>query len=157
MAAKVDQIEEIRLSISPLEKLAAIKAQIEDFNNQIALTEKAYGIDQLKADRDKRQADYNSMLEELIPSIEFKPDKFLEALKIKGDSYKEGSIKLIRHIEVRRSVLQDAFIKDFEKIALKICKIEVGKAEKAIGADILDKYVTKKTSYTYSLEDLKGE
>jgi len=148
--------EEIILPpLTPLAQLAAIQAQIDEFNNQIEHDKQIYGIKLLEQARDDRQKEYDDLLAKIVPTLEFKEDKFLKALKKKGDSYKEGSLKLIRHSTTRRKVLLDKFLATFPyEIVKRCCKIELTRADKAIGKDTMDDFVTKETTYSYELLDM---
>jgi len=141
--------------LTPLQKLAAIQAQIDDFDKQIEHDKQIYGIKLLEKYRADRQAEYDNLLAEIVPTVTFGEDKFLKALKKKGDSYKEGSLKLIRHSTTRRKVLIDKFLATFPyEIVKRCCKIELTRADKAIGKDTMDDFVTKETTYDYELLDM---
>ena len=143
--------------LTPLQKLAAILAQIEDFDKQIEHDKQIYGIKLLEQAREDRQKEYDTLIEQIVPTLEFKEDKFLKALKKKGDSYMEGSLKLIRHSTTRRKVLLDKFLATFPyDIVKRCCKIELGKADKAVGSDTMDDFVEKEISYSYELQDLRA-
>jgi len=148
--------EEIILPpLTPLAQLAAIQAQIDEFNNQIEHDKQIYGIKLLEKAREDRQKEYDTLIEQIVPTLEFTEDRFLKALKKKGDSYKEGSLKLIRHSTTRRKVLLDKFLATFPyEIVKRCCKIELTRADKAIGKDTMDDFVTKETTYDYELLDM---
>ncbi len=148
--------EEIILpQLTPLAKLAAIQAQITDFNAQIEHDKQIYGIKLLEKARDDRQKEYDNLLAQIVPTLEFTEDRFLKALKKKGDSYKEGQLKLIRHSTTRRKVLLDKFLATFPyEIVKRCCKIELTRADKAIGKDTMDDFVEKEVSYSYELLDM---
>ena len=149
------QEEVILPPLTPLAQLAAIRAQIEDFDKQIEHDKQIYGIKLLEQARADRQAEYDALMEQTVPTLEFKEDKFLKALKKKGDSYNEGSLKLIRHSTTRRKVLLDKFLATFPyEIVKRCCKIELTRADKAIGKDTMDDFVTKETTYDYELLDM---
>jgi len=146
------QEEVILPPLTPLAQLAAIRAQIEDFDKQIEHDKQIYGIKLLEKARADRQAEYDALMEQIVPTLEFKEDKFLKALKKKGDSYNEGSLKLIRHSTTRRKVLLDKFLATFPyEIVKRCCKIELTRADKAIGKDTMDDFVEKEVSYSYEL------
>jgi len=141
--------------LTPLQQLAAIRAQIEDFDKQIEHDKQIYGIKLLEKAREDRQKEYDTLIEQIVPTLEFTEDRFLKALKKKGDSYKEGSLKLIRHSTTRRKVLLDKFLATFPyEIVKRCCKIELTRADKAIGKDTMDDFVTKETTYDYELLDM---
>ena len=127
-------------------------AQIEDFDKQIEHDKQIYGIKLLEQYRADRQAEYDALMEQTVPTLEFKEDKFLKALKKKGDSYNEGSLKLIRHSTTRRKVLLDKFLATFPfEIVKRCCKIELTLADRAVGKDTMDEFVDKEVSYSYEL------
>lgn len=141
--------------LTPLQQLAAIQAQIEDFDKQIEHDKQIYGIKLLEQARADRQAEYDALMEQIVPTIEFKEDKFLKALKKKGDSYMEGSLKLIRHSTTRRKVLLDKFLASFPyEVVKRCCKIELTRADRAVGKDTMDDFVEKETTYSYELLDM---
>ena len=141
--------------LTPLQQLAAIRAQIEDFDKQIEHDKQIYGIKLLEKDREDRQKEYDTLIEQIVPTLEFTEDRFLKALKKKGDSYKEGSLKLIRHSTTRRKVLLDKFLATFPyEVVKRCCKIELMRADKAIGMDTMDDFVEKEVSYSYELLDM---
>ena len=154
--ATVKESNEIAFpELTPLQQLAAIRAQIDDFNVQIEHDKQIFGIKLLEKARDDRQKEYDNLLAQTVPTLEFTEDRFLKALKKKGDSYKEGSLKLIRHSTTRRKVLLDKFLATFPyDIVKRCCKIELTKADKAVGKDSMDQFVTKETTYDYELLDL---
>ena len=141
--------------LTALQKLAAVKAQIEDFDAQIEHDKQIYGIKLLEQARADRQKEYDTLIEQIVPTLKFTEDRFLKALKKKGDSYKEGSLKLIRHSTTRRKVLLDKFLATFPyEIVKRCCKIELTRADKAIGKDTMDDFVEKEVSYSYELLDM---
>jgi len=149
------QEEVILPPLTPLAQLAAIRAQIEDFDKQIEHDKQIYGIKLLEQYRADRQAEYDALMEQTVPTLEFKEDKFLKALKKKGDSYNEGSLKLIRHSTTRRKVLLDKFLATFPfEIVKRCCKIELTLADRAVGKDTMDEFVDKEVSYSYELLDM---
>lgn len=149
------QEEVILPPLTPLAQLAAIQAQIEDFDKQIEHDKQIYGIKLLEQARADRQAEYDALMEQIVPTIEFKEDKFLKALKKKGDSYMEGSLKLIRHSTTRRKVLLDKFLASFPyEVVKRCCKIELTRADRAVGKDTMDDFVEKETTYSYELLDM---
>jgi len=154
--ATVKESNEIAFpELTPLQQLAAIRAQIDDFNVQIEHDKQIFGIKLLEKARDDRQKEYDTLIEQIVPTLEFTEDRFLKALKKKGDSYKEGPLKLIRHSTTRRKVLLDKFLATFPyDIVKRCCKIELTKADKAVGKDTMDQFVTKETTYDYELLDM---
>ena len=157
MQATMEQETVIIPELTPLQRLAAVKAQIEDFNKQIEQDKLLYGIKLLEQNRDARQKEYNDLLDQIVPTLEFSEDKFLKALKKKGESYREGSLKLVRNTTTRRKVLLDKFLATFPyDIVKRCCKIELGKADKAVGSDTMDDFVEKEISYSYELQDLRA-
>jgi len=155
MQATMEQETVIIPELTPLQRLAAVKAQIEDFNKQIEQDKLLYGIKLLEQNREARQKEYNDLLDQIVPTLEFSEDKFLKALKKKGESYREGSLKLVRNTTTRRKVLLDKFLATFPyDIVKRCCKIELGKADKVVGSDTMEDFVEKEISYSYTLLDL---
>ena len=81
------------------------------------------------------QEAYDEVLNEIIDNVEFKPDRFMEAKGLKGDSYREGGLKIIRHIRMDRKLNQTKFKKLYPKEFQKYGEIGLTKADKAIGQD----------------------
>ena len=141
--------------LTPLQRLAAVKSQIDDFDQQIERDKQIYGIKLLEQSKADRQKEYEDLLDQIVSSVEFSEDRFLKALKKKGDSYREGSLKLIRHSTTRRKVLLDKFLATFPyDIVKRCCKIELTKADRAVGKDTMDDFVEKETTYDYELLDM---
>jgi len=142
---------------TPLRDLAAIKSRIEELDREIKETELACGITRLKEQRALKQQEYDTLLAEIVPTLTFTEDRFLKALKKKGDSYREGALKLIRHPTVRRKILLDKFLDAFPSdIIRKCCKIELTKADNLVGKDTMEDFVEKETTYSYELVSLGG-
>lgn len=155
MQATMEQETVIIPELTPLQRLAAVKAQIEDFNKQIEQDKLIYGIKLLEQNREARQKEYNDLLDQIVPTLEFSEDKFLKALKKNGESYKEGSLKLIRHATTRRKVLTEKFLATFPASITNRCvKVELTKADRAVGKDTMEDFVEKEISYSYELQDL---
>ena len=142
--------------LTPMEQLGALKGQIDDFDAQIRRDKDLYGITLLETEKAKRVTEYEGLLAKIASEVEFTPDKFLEALKKKGDSYIEGRWKLLRQATIRRKVLTDKFLKAFPASITNRCvKVELGKADKIVGSETMDQFVEKQTTYSYELQDLR--
>lgn len=138
-----------------LEELAILKSQMKDFEAQIECIEQTSGIAQLRKEKAKIEADYLVKLAKVGSSVTFSEDRFLKAIKRKGDSYREGTLKLIRNSTTRREVIREKFIAKYHDLALKICTIPVGKAETLIGESELDALCSRKTTYSYELINME--
>lgn len=150
-------MEEIVVSpLTDLQKLAAIRAQIRDFDHEIEQAEIAFGISQLRAERNARQAEYYQLEKQVVAKVQFSEDKFLDALKRKADSYREGNLKLVRSIRTTRTIITEKFVEKFPDLALKICSIPIGKAEALVGKKNLEAFCEHTTAYSYELQILEG-
>ena len=140
--------------MTEMQKLISMKQEIDGYDKDIAELEISSGIEGIKAKREKVASRYEKQLELVVSTVEFKEDKFLQALKKKGDSYREGTWKLIRHSTTRRAVNTAKFIEKYKDIALEICTIPVGKAEKKLGEETLNQFCDATTTYSYELVNI---
>ena len=109
-----------------LNDLKKIKDDIKEINDSIKPQ-----LDKIT----KLQESYDDVMNEIIDNVEFKPDRFMEAKGIKGDSYREGGLKIIRHKRMDRKLNQTKFKKLYPKEFEKYGEIGLTKADKAIGQD----------------------
>ena len=156
MAAVVTVEDVVIEPKTDLQRLAELNAQVEDFNREITEAEAIYGIKLLKEHRDLRMQEYKELLDKIVGQVQFSEDRFLKAIKKKGDSYREGSLKLVRYSRTVRSVDPKRFITSYPDLELlaKVCKVEVGKAEIMIGKRELDPMCDKNVTYSYEVFDL---
>lgn len=162
MAAVVTVEDVVIEPKTDLQRLAELNAQVEDFNREITEAEAIYGIKLLKEHRDLRMQEYKELLDKIVGQVQFSEDRFLKALKKKGDSYREGSLKLVRYTRAVRSVDTQRFLDSIKELELqkrlellaKVCKIEVGKAEIEVGKRKLDPLCNRNVTYSYEVFDL---
>ena len=114
-------------------------------------------IKALKAELKEWQASYDSNLLEILRTAEFSEDRFLQALKRKGESYREGDIKLIRSPRIQRTIRRDDFIMSHPAVFNRIAKIPLQQAEAALGRDALDGLCDMTISYSYQAVDMRPE
>ena len=112
---------------------------------------------ELKAELKRWQASYDSCLVDALRVAEFGEDRFLKAIKRRGDSYRDGDIKLIRKPTVRRTIRRDDFMKAYPEIFMRIGQVPLKQAEEAIGKESLDQVCDIVTSYSYEAVDMRGE
>jgi len=112
-------------------------------------------IKALKAELKQWQDTYDAVLGEILPHAEFAEDRFLQALKRKGESYREGDIKLIRSPRTQRTIRRDDFIMAYPTVFNRLAKIPLQQAEAAIGREALDAVCDKTISYSYEAIDLE--
>lgn len=136
-----------------LSKLANIAAMMKSLDKEIAIREQRSGIVGLREQKTKLAVEYNKEMKIAAGAVLFTQDRISKS----AYSYREGKFKLVRSSRTVRSVIRNLFVKDHKDLTLKICTIPVGDAEKAIGSVALDKYVDKKTTYTYELQILNVE
>lgn len=149
------QIETI--VVSPLQNLAAMHRGLRDLDRQIAEAEETFGIKALREKRASLSVEYEEELSRIAPSLEYGEDKFLKALKKKGESFREGKIKIMRTSRTVRSVLTEKFAKTFPDLLPKVCKIELTKADALIGKKTMEQFCEKSTTYRYELVDMEIE
>jgi len=116
-------------------------------------------IKALKAELKEWQESYDSHLATVLETATFAEDRFLQALKRKGECYREGDIKLIRSPRIQRTIRRDDFIMTHPTVFNRIAKIPLQQAEAAIGKDALDSLCDTTISYSYqaiSLEKPEG-
>ena len=135
-----------------LQKIANLQKMMEKIDKDITDREQTFGIKDLREERSKLSKEYDKELKAVISAVKFSPDRFLASRGSNADSYREGPTKLIRSSRTVRSIMRGAFVRDHKDLALKICTIPVGEAEKALGAELLERYCSRKTTYSYDLE-----
>lgn len=113
-------------------------------------------IAELKAELKEWQDAYETRLAEVLQVAKFSEDKFLKAIKRKGDSYREGSIKLIRKPTTRRTIRRDDFLMAYPEIFMRVAQVPLKQAEEAIGKESLEKVCDLVTSYSYEAVDMRG-
>lgn len=155
MPEAVAQMETI--VISPIQNLATMHRGLRALDRQIAEAEEAFGIKALREKRASLSVEYEEELSRIAPSLEYGEDKFLKALKKKGESFREGKIKIMRTSRTVRSVLTEKFAKTFPDILPKVCKIELTKADALVGKKTMEQFCEKSTTYRYELVDMEIE
>lgn len=151
MAASVS--EEILVG-SPLQELAAMRRRSDELQAQITEAEEAYGIRLLREQKAEIDATFSARLGEIAPTLLYEEDKFLKALKKKGESYREGSLKIVRTSRTTRAVLAEKFAAAFPQLLPVVSRIELTKADALVGKKTMEAYVEKKTTYSYEFQDM---
>jgi len=100
------------------------------------------------------QQEYDAALSRVLETATFSEDKFLRAIKRKGDCYREGNLKLIRTPTVRRTIRRDEFVATYPEIFNRIGTVPIREAEAEIGKKALDVLCNKQTSYSYEVVDM---
>lgn len=111
----------------------------------------------IKAMREQRAIkamEYEQELARIAPGLQYGEDKFLMALKKKGESFREGNVKIIRSSRTTRAVLTEKFAAKFPDLLAKVCKVELTKADALVGKKTMDDFVEKKTTYSYEVLDM---
>jgi len=103
------------------------------------------------------QQEYEAALSRVLETATFTDDKFLKALKHKGDSFREGNLKLIRKPTVRRAIRRAEFVKQYPEVFNRIATIPIKEAEAEIGKTALDAFCDKQISYNYDVVDMRIE
>jgi hypothetical protein len=111
-------------------------------------------IKALKAELKAWQASYDTALLDVLRTAEFSEDRFLQAIHKRGESYREGEIKLIRSARTQRILRREDFIRAYPLEFNQIAKIPITDAERAIGRDALDGLCDRIISYSYEAVDL---
>jgi len=145
--------EEIPMG-SPLQELAAMKRRSSELQAQISEAEEAYGIRLLREQKADVDAEFSARLSEVAPTLSYGEDKFLKALKRKGESYREGSLKIVRTSRTTRTVLAEKFAAAFPQLLPVVSRIELTKADALVGKKTMEQYVEKKTTYSYEFQDM---
>lgn len=171
LAEENTNIEEIK--ISSLDTLAKIQEQIK-FNQSQINTIDYYFKQSIKDKQNKRDMDvkvwddqnivlqeqYNSIFKEICDNAKFEEDRFLIAAKIKGDSYKEGRYRIIRHIKTERKLNQNKFKQEYPNEFMKIAEVGLTKADSEIGKNRVNQLCAISEKYTfefYNPDDKKEE
>jgi hypothetical protein len=157
-----------------LEKLIEIQSEMDKLLQEKAAVQATYdkSVVEFKALLDKGMlpidnnltklqtdfdAEFNRVCIEAENTEKFSDDKFLEATGSKALSIKEGNFKIIRSTTTKRTLNQKKFWKLYPVKAKKIAKIELGKADNAVGKDNVDAICTKeiKVSYSWKVPELE--
>ncbi|MCK9571081.1 hypothetical protein M0R72_19185 [Candidatus Pacearchaeota archaeon] len=147
------QAEEMK--ISPIQNLAVMHRALKALDDQIAEAEVTFGLKSMREQRAQKAQEYEEELARIAPGLPYGEDKFLKALKKKGESYREGSIKIMRSATTRRTVLTDKFAAAFPDLLKSVCKVELTKADALIGKKTMDDFVEKVTTYRYEVMDME--
>lgn len=145
------------IAVSPIQNLAAMHRGLKSLDAQIAEAEETFGIKAMREKRASLAVEYEDELSRIAPSLPYGEDKFLKALKKKGESFREGKIKIMRSATTRRTVLTDKFAAAFPDLLKSVCKIELTKADALVGRKTMDAFVEKTTTYRYELVDMELE
>lgn len=151
MAASISE----EIQVSPLQELAAMKRRSNELQVQISEAEEAYGIRLLREQKMEADAVFSAKLNEVAPVLPYGEDKFLKALKKRGESYREGSLKIVRTSRTTRSVMTEKFAAAFPQLLPVVSRIELTKADALVGKKTMEEYVEKKTIYSYEFQDLQ--
>jgi len=135
--------------------IAASEIQIAHPSAMQSLLMAQERIKALKAELKEWQESYDSHLATVLEAATFAEDRFLQALKRKGESYREGDIKLIRSPRIQRTIRRDDFIMTHPTVFNRIAKIPLQQAEAAIGKDALDSLCDTTISYSYQAISLE--
>lgn len=141
-------------AMTPMQELASMKRRSKELDKQIREAEEEYGIRLLREQKAAIDAEFATKQAEIAPGLAYSEDRFLTALKRKGDSYREGNLKMIRYSRTTRNVLTQKLAAAFPDLLISICKIELSKADALIGKKTMEEYVEKKTTYSYEFVDL---
>ena len=145
----MQQLEEI--TVSPVQNLAAMHRGLKALDEQITQAEIAFGLKAMREQRAIKAVEYEQELARIAPGLAYGPDKFLQALRGKGESYREANVKIVRSSRTTRVVLTEKFAAAFPELFTKVCKIELAKADAMVGRKTMDEFVEKKTSYSYEV------
>jgi hypothetical protein len=149
----MQQLETIE--VSPVQNLAAMHRGLKALDEQIAQAEIAFGLKAMREQRAIKAVEYEQELARIAPGLEYGEDKFLKALKKKGESYREGNVKIMRSSRTTRAVLTEKFVATFPDLLAKVCKVELAKADALVGKKTMDDFVEKKTTYSYEVLDME--
>jgi hypothetical protein len=110
----------------------------------------------MREKRNELAHEFETELSRIAPTLEYGEDAFLKALKKKGESYREGSAKIMRTSTTRRTVLIEKFVATFPDLVKSVCKIELSKADALVGKTTMDAFVEKETTYRYEYVDMEA-
>jgi hypothetical protein len=96
---------------------------------------------------------YDEMFREICDNAKFEKDRFLKAAKIKGDSYKEGRYRIIRHIKTERKLNQAEFKNKYPEEFIKIAEVGLTKADSEIGKNRVNQLCTINEKYSFEFYD----
>lgn len=109
----------------------------------------------LKGELKEWQEKYDAVLPRVLQKAIFSEDRFLKAIKRKGDIFREGDYKLIRKPTVRRAIRRDDFVKQYPEVFNRIATIPLKEAEAEIGKKSLDTVCDTRTTYGYEVVDMR--
>lgn len=155
MEAAQAQIETVEIPpMTDMQRLCALRREILTIESGIAAAEAACGINTLRKRLAEKDSEFSVLLAAVSRRVVFSEDKFLKAIKKRGESYREGDGKIIRTSTTRRSIDRARFVAAHKDLALAICTIPIKAAEEAIGKRALDAFCEKNTTYSYQFTDM---
>jgi len=96
------------------------------------------------------------MVEEILTNQGgFKPDIFMNAKNLKGDSFRLEGFKLMRHIKENRILNQKKFKELFPDIFNTYAEITLKNADNEVGENTVKTLCDKKISYSYEVVNMK--
>lgn len=122
---------------------------------RFALAQKT--IASLKKEQEKWKKESELALSEVLEVATFSDDKFLIALGKRGESYREGNLKIQRTPRTIRTVLIEKFAAKFPDLLPKVCTIGLEKADGLMGKETMKDFVEEKTTYQYKVVDMELE
>ncbi len=112
---------------------------------------------ELKKELESWTKEYKTALDEVLPAATFGPDKFLEALKLKGDGWRADGYMLIRTQKRTRTIRISEFAAKYKDKFEKIATVKIKDAEAAVGKTALDELCDFETSFSYKVVNMKRD
>jgi hypothetical protein len=149
----LSDVADVRRNIKKMESII----NIHECNFQEQIKEYVKIRDELQKfaieEKAKLEEKEKMLMDEIIKSAVFSEDKFLNAAKVKGDSYKDGRYRIIRHIKTERKLNQSAFKQKYPKAFNKIAEVGLTKADAEIGKNNVNQLCAVNEKYTFEFYD----
>ena len=158
---KIDNIQVVNLA-----DIADVRKSIKSFQNLIDMYDSEFDekTKEFAKERDEKQKPLFEEIEKLQDKLDglmkialdnavYSEDKFLIAMKVKADSYRDGRYKIIRHKKENRILDQIHFRRIYPSEFNEFAKIGLTDADKAIGKNNVNKMCDVKVTYSFEFYD----
>lgn len=156
----------IDIQVVSLADIADVRKSIKSFQNLIDMYDSEFDekTKEFAKERDEKQKPLFEEIEKLQDKLDglmkialdnavYSEDKFLIAMKVKADSYRDGRYKIIRHKKENRILDQIHFRRIYPSEFNEFAKIGLTDADKAIGKNNVNKMCDIKVTYNFEFYD----
>lgn len=158
------KFKEDKIEVVSLEELASIRKDINEYKEAMQKAENEFNestkkqrkklddfYDSIREPMEQAEKIYDELFKKACENATFSEDRFLKAVKVKGDSYKEGRYRIIRHSKDIRKLNQEAFKQKYPKEFNSNAKIGLTDADNAVGKNRVTALCQVNTEYKYEL------